>query len=157
MRLSVMNYNSPFGKIYTVFDDGQLIELSINARPELAPAGCPIIENREFRKELDDYFAGRSKVFRQKTRFVTGTPFERKIWLALKKIPSGQTRSYKWIAEQAGKPGAARAAGQALGKNPLPIIVPCHRVIASDGSLGGFSGGGVKVKDFLLKLEKLHS
>lgn len=83
------------------------------------------------------------------------TAFQRAVWRACMEIPQGETRSYKWIAERIGKPGAVRAVGSALGKNPFAPVVPCHRVIKSDGSLGGFSGpGGLKTKLRLLKKEK---
>jgi methylated-DNA-[protein]-cysteine S-methyltransferase len=81
-----------------------------------------------------------------------GTPFRRQVWSAIRSIPYGETRSYGWIAQKAGKPAAARAAGQAVGDNPFAIIVPCHRVIASDGALCGF-GGGLDMKRKLLELE----
>jgi len=80
------------------------------------------------------------------------TSFQRAVWQAARRIPYGQTRSYGWLAGQIGKPEAARAVGQALGKNPLPIIVPCHRVLAGDGGLGGFTGG-LEMKRYLLSLE----
>jgi methylated-DNA-[protein]-cysteine S-methyltransferase len=155
MLISAMTYRSPVGNIYCIFEGDYLIELAIKSRPLFAPAGIRTIINTGLSRELDAYFAGKSTGFRQKIKFVTGTPFEKKIWHALGKIPFGKTRSYKWIAGQCGSPNGPRAAGQALGKNPIPIIVPCHRVISSDGSLGGYSGGGVKVKEFLLKLESL--
>jgi len=83
------------------------------------------------------------------------TPFQQAVWRACMKIPKGQTRSYKWIAAQAGRPGAARAVGRALGKNPFAPLVPCHRVIKSDGTLGGFSApGGLASKRRLLRKEK---
>ena len=83
------------------------------------------------------------------------TPFQQAVWLACMTIPEGQTRSYKWIAESIGRPGAVRAVGSALGRNPFAPIVPCHRVIKSDGTPGGFSGpGGLKTKIELLKKEK---
>ncbi len=83
------------------------------------------------------------------------TSFQQAVWRACMRIPAGQTRSYKWIAEQIGRPGAARAVGSALGKNPFAPTVPCHRVIKSDGTLGGFSApGGLKAKLDLLKKEK---
>jgi len=82
------------------------------------------------------------------------TPFQQAVWKACLRIPKGETRSYKWIAEQIGNPGAVRAVGSALGKNPFAPIVPCHRVIKSDGTLGGFSApGGLKAKAKLLKNE----
>jgi len=81
------------------------------------------------------------------------TPFQEKVYKAVLKIPYGETRSYKWVAKEIGRPAAARAVGQALKKNPFIGIIPCHRVISSDGSLGGFSGG-VKAKKQMLRKEK---
>ena len=83
------------------------------------------------------------------------TPFQQAVWKACMEIPSGQTRSYKWIAARIGRPGAVRAVGSALGRNPFAPAVPCHRVIRSDGGLGGFSApGGLKAKARLLKKER---
>lgn len=94
----------------------------------------------------------RTQVIEKMKRY---TPFQQAVWRACMRIPAGQTRSYKWIAEQIGKPGAVRAVGSALGKNPFAPAVPCHRVIKSDGGLGGFSAaGGLKAKLALLKKEK---
>ncbi len=81
-----------------------------------------------------------------------GTPWQRAVWLALREIPRGETRSYGWLAARCGRPGAARAAGAAVGRNPVPLILPCHRVVASDGSLHGY-GGGLDLKARLLRLE----
>jgi O-6-methylguanine DNA methyltransferase len=84
-----------------------------------------------------------------------GTVFERKVWEELKKIPLGTTKSYKQIAKAIGRPNASRAVANACGKNPKPIEIPCHRVIKSDGSLGGYSAqGGVETKRKLLEAEK---
>ena len=86
-----------------------------------------------------------------------GTEFQIRVWNELKKIPKGETRTYKEIAELIGKPTAARAVANACGKNPYPITIPCHRVIRSDGGLGGYSGeGGVEIKKLLLKNEKIQ-
>jgi O-6-methylguanine DNA methyltransferase len=82
------------------------------------------------------------------------TPFFRRAWEACRRIPPGETRSYKWLAEQAGRPNAPRAAGQAMARNRFCLFVPCHRVIASDGSLGGYGGGGLGVKKRLLEMER---
>jgi len=101
---------------------------------------------------LRGYFAGHRLSFPDRLDLSGATPFQRQVWAATRLIPYGETRSYKWIAEQIKKPGAWRAVGQALGQNPLPIIIPCHRVVASDGSLGGFSGG-TAAKRSLLRLE----
>ena len=86
-----------------------------------------------------------------------GTEFQIRVWNELKKIPKGETRTYKEIAKLIGKPTAARAVANACGKNPYPITIPCHRVIRSDGGLGGYSGeGGVDKKKLLLKNEKIQ-
>ena len=84
-----------------------------------------------------------------------GTPFQQAVWRALLEIPCGETRTYKQIAEQIGRPRAARAVGQAVGANPLPIVVPCHRVVAGNG-LGGF-GGGLAMKRRLLEIERVRT
>ena len=104
------------------------------------------------RKELVEYFEKGRQEFTCETIFFEGTEFEKKVWNTLKKIPYGETRTYKWLAEEIGKPHAFRAVGNALGKNPIPIIFPCHRVIEADGSIGGYSSG-VDIKRRLLELE----
>jgi methylated-DNA-[protein]-cysteine S-methyltransferase len=101
---------------------------------------------------LKDYFNGNRVDFPDKLDPSGATPFRREVWQATRHIPYGETRSYVWVAARIGRPKAARAVGQALGRNPLPVIIPCHRVIASNGGLGGFSGG-LKMKEFLLNLE----
>ncbi len=155
MAFDVFKYISPVGDIYCVFDGPFLVEVAIRERPVHAGLSYRAVPlNKTFKTELDAYFAGRSKLFRQKIKFIEGTEFEHKVWRALSGIPYGETRSYRWIAESAGSPKAVRAAGQALKKNPLPIVLPCHRVIASDGSLGGYAGG-VDVKQWLLRRENL--
>ena len=98
------------------------------------------------------YFTGDRIDFPDKLDLSGATPFQRQVWEVTKLIPHGDTRSYKWVAEQIGKSGASRAVGQALAKNPLPIIVPCHRVVNTDGRLGGF-GGGLEMKRHFLHLE----
>ena len=85
-----------------------------------------------------------------------GTNFQRTVWKEISKIPFGETRTYKELAIAIGKPNSSRAVANACGKNPYPVIIPCHRVIRSDGKLGGYSGvGGVKKKKELLKLENV--
>jgi len=103
-------------------------------------------------KRLKIYFGGHKTAFPDKLDLSGATAFQRKVWEATRLIPYGETRSYTWVARQIKKPSAVRAVGQALGRNPLPIIIPCHRVIASDSKLGGFSGG-VEIKKRLLRLE----
>lgn len=104
------------------------------------------------KKELNDYFAGRLRTFTTSIDLCEGSDFDRTVWKALLTIPYGETRSYKWLAGAVGKPRAARAVGSANGRNPIAIIIPCHRVIASDGGLGGYSGG-LDIKRLLLGVE----
>jgi methylated-DNA-[protein]-cysteine S-methyltransferase len=109
-------------------------------------------KDQDLSERFKTYFSGRRVDFPDKLDFSGATPFQREVWRVTRLIPYGQTRSYRWVAAQIGQPGAARAVGQALGKNPLPIIVPCHRVLAHDGGLGGFTGG-IEMKKLLLSLE----
>jgi len=102
--------------------------------------------------QLDEYFAGKRRIF-ELPLSPEGTPFQQTVWKRLQEIPYGQTISYAQLAKAVGNPKACRAVGSANGKNPIPIIIPCHRVIASDGSLGGFSSG-LENKIQLLALEK---
>jgi methylated-DNA-[protein]-cysteine S-methyltransferase len=106
--------------------------------------------------ELDAYFAGELQQFTVKLD-LRGTSFQRNVWQALCHIPYGETHSYQQVALDVGRPNSARPTGQAIGHNPIAIIVPCHRVIGSDGSLTGY-GGGLDKKITLLKLEgiRLH-
>ena len=106
----------------------------------------------EVKKQLGEYFAGTRKRFDLKLA-PHGTPFQLQVLKALQQIPYGETRSYRDIATGIGKPKAVRAVGAANGRNPLPIVIPCHRVIGADGSLTGF-GGGLPTKRFLLDLER---
>ena len=99
------------------------------------------------------YFTGHRVEFPDKIDFTGATRFQQSVWQATRLIPYGEIRSYTWVAAKAGNPKAARATGQALGRNPLPVIVPCHRVLAANGGPGGFSGG-LKMKRWLLGLEE---
>jgi methylated-DNA-[protein]-cysteine S-methyltransferase len=110
--------------------------------------------NQRVLSQLKKYLGGKLKRFRC-TFDLRGTVFEKKVWSELAKIPYGQTRSYKEVAEAIGHPMAFRAVGNANGSNPIPLILPCHRVIESNGALGGY-GHGLKVKKRLLELEKTH-
>lgn len=113
-------------------------------------AGQPALEVA--RKQLDEYFAGERLAFNVPLD-LRGTPFQLRCWQALLEIPLGQTRSYGQIARGLGKPRATRAVGSANGANPIPLLVPCHRVIASDGKLGGYRGG-LDTKRKLLAFEQ---
>ena len=107
---------------------------------------------QDLMERLRAYFSGHKVTFPDKLDLYEATAFQREVWEITRLIPYGETRSYTWVAEQIKKPKAVRAVGQALGRNPLPVIVPCHRVIASNGALGGFSGG-LEMKRHLLSLE----
>lgn len=106
---------------------------------------------RQAARELKDYMAGRRRVFSLPFE-LDGTEFQCRVWAELCKIPFGELSTYAAIAKALGQPTATRAVGAANGRNPLPIIVPCHRVIASDGSLAGYSGG-IEIKRLLLRNE----
>ncbi|MFH0942003.1 MAG: methylated-DNA--[protein]-cysteine S-methyltransferase [Chloroflexota bacterium] len=103
-------------------------------------------------KRLRRFFQGSKTAFPDICDLGEATPFQRRVWEITRQIPYGETRSYRWVAERVGQKNAARAVGQALARNPVPIIIPCHRVVASDGGLGGYSGG-LSFKRFLLDLE----
>ena len=103
-------------------------------------------------QRLRIYFSGHKVTFADQLDLSGATAFRRKVWEVTRLIPYGKTRSYAWVAEQIKKPGAVRAVGQALGRNPLPVIIPCHRVLASSGAPGGYTGG-LEMKKHLLKLE----
>jgi len=107
---------------------------------------------KDLAERLRVYFGGHKVTFPDRLDLPGATAFQREVWETTRLIPYGETRSYTWVAEQIKKMGAARAVGLALSRNPLPIIIPCHRVVASDGKLSGFSGG-VEMKKQLLSLE----
>ena len=106
---------------------------------------------RRAKRELGEYFAGRRRRF-ELALAAEGTPFQRAVWREIAKVASGETITYAELARRAGRPGSARAAGAATGRNPLSVIVPCHRIVGSDGSLTGYAGG-LSRKKALLALE----
>jgi len=156
---------SPCGPLLCVVDEaGAVVRIEFgNGRDaqkvteRMQDRGIEVIEDpartAEVRRQLAEYFAGERREF-DLALAPAGTPFERSVWDELRRIPFGETRSYGEIAQALGRPGAARAVGRANGANPIPIVVPCHRVIGSDGSLTGF-GGGLDAKSRLLELEGL--
>jgi len=128
---------SPIGGIEIWTEDGMLKALNfVRARPTKAPRDDPIA------RELKRYFRGEPVDFRDVPLDLTGcTDFQRAVYEATRRIPYGKVATYGQIAKAIGRPNAQRAVGQALGKNPIGIVIPCHRVVASDGGLGGFTGG----------------
>ncbi len=140
---------SPIGTLYLLFTGKNLIGISYRKPTDVhRKANAPA----SLKRELREYFEGGQEEFTQEIEITKGTEFDKRVWLALRKIPYGETRTYKWLAEKIGRPNASRAVGQSLGRNPIPILIPCHRIIESDGSLGGYSGG-VDIKRRLLDIE----
>ena len=139
---------SPIGALTLCSDQGFLTELRFGGCPEHSDE--PLLLDAE--QQLNQYFAGQLQDFCLPV-FPRGTAFQLRVWQALVQIPYGKTISYKQLAAEIDCPRGFRAVGQANHHNPLPIIIPCHRVIAADGSLGGY-GGGLKIKQFLLELEQ---
>lgn len=147
--------DSPVGALLLIGHRDALTRVHFQAGPQplrpraqWLPAAGPFAQ---VLSQLGEYFAGTRRAFRLRLA-PTGTPFQLSVWQALREIPYGQTTSYGELARRLGQAGAARAVGLANGSNPLPIIVPCHRVIGADGSLTGF-GGGLYIKRALLALE----
>jgi methylated-DNA-[protein]-cysteine S-methyltransferase len=145
-------YNSPIGTIKFICDDKFLLEMKFVDDIGKESTNYPQIVST-CKEQLDKYFEGKLKVFTIPLKFESGTKFQREVWKALQSIPYGETRSYKDIAIQIGNPKAVRAVGGANNKNPIGIVVPCHRVIGSNGKLVGYAGGLDK-KDMLLKFEE---
>jgi methylated-DNA-[protein]-cysteine S-methyltransferase len=150
---------SPIGPLTVVGEDGALVGLYMEAsRRPPAPEVVGSRSDEGFEdavRQLDEYFAGHRKEFDLPLRPI-GNDFQLAVWDQLTRIPYGETRSYGDLARALGDPGAAQAVGAANGRNPLSIVVPCHRVIGADGSLVGY-GGGLPRKRFLLDLEQRSS
>ena len=151
----VRDLDSPVGILQLIASETHIREIRFSragqARPASAEmqASSPLIE--ELEQQLDAYFEGHLQIF-DLPLDPLGTDFQKTVWRALQRIPYGETRSYGQIAALIERPAASRAVGAANGQNPIPIVIPCHRVIGSDGSLTGF-GGGLEIKQMLLELE----
>jgi methylated-DNA-[protein]-cysteine S-methyltransferase len=150
-------YDSPHGRMLLVADDEAITSVSFIGQkyaPRIqgdwrrAARHAPI---RQAKRELAEYFGGRRKRFSVRLA-PKGTPFQRAVWQAIKSVAFGKTIAYAELARRAGRPRSARAAGAATGRNPIGIIVPCHRIVGSNGSLTGYAGGLAK-KRALLALE----
>jgi len=140
------------GSIKFVCDEECLLEMNFtNSVGQISNKYSKIAST--CKDQLDAYFAGKLKIFTMPLLFEKGTTFQRSVWKALQSIPYGETRSYKDIATIIGNPKAVRAVGGANNKNPIGIVIPCHRVIGSNGKLVGYAGG-LEKKKMLLKLEE---
>ncbi len=148
--------DSPVGPLTLVADDGALVGLYMNLqrhRPDDAMLGTPSPVGLDAAvAQLREYFEGGRRRFELPLR-PSGSAFQQQVWAALTEIPYAATESYGTLAARIGKPGAARAVGLANGRNPISIVVPCHRVIGADGSLTGY-GGGLERKQALLDFER---
>lgn len=168
-------YASSVGEIRLVADEGAIIALELSGAPDshrFLQKGELTYEQAGERwradgavcqetaviaqayRQLEEYFAGKRQYFSVPLA-AKGTPFQERVWKALQTIPYGETRTYGQIAAQIGQPGASRAVGMANHRNPVAIMIPCHRVIGADGALTGY-GGGLERKAFLLQLEQSH-
>ena len=144
------SYETVLGSVTFVEEDGALLAISTHHVYEGICQETTLI--KEAHQQLSEYLKGERKSFDLPLR-MKGTDFQQRVWNALLDIPYGETRSYKQIAEAIGNPKAVRAVGMANNRNPLLIVVPCHRVIGADGKLVGY-GAGIEKKEFLLRLEK---
>lgn len=157
IRLFRSTLETPVGRLELAVDaDGTLVELwlpnrSRAVRSVASPSRLATDGMDAAQAQLREYFAGTRRMF-DLALDPHGTPFERRVWSRLREIPYGATTSYGAIAQEFGLTNAARAVGRANGANPIPIVIPCHRVIGADGTLTGF-GGGLPLKRALLELE----
>ena len=159
-------YKSPFGELYLLTGDKGIVAVSLGEsfqtfkkRYDVIAPGAWKPVRPETDKTLRSAVAALRAFFAEGKPFPNtipldprGTPFRRKVWSALRKIPHGKTLSYGEVARRVGAPGASRAVGSACGINPIPLFIPCHRVLAANGGLGGF-GGGLKMKQKLIAIE----
>ena len=143
--------NTKIGNMAIIEEDNKIIAIEINQpiKEDIMQKDTPLLKETE--EQLLEYLEGKRKVF-QVPLNAKGTKFMKEVWTALQEIPYGETKTYEQIAQRIGKPKAARAVGMANHRNPIPIIVPCHRVIGSNGKLVGYALGMDK-KEFLLTLE----
>ena len=160
----ILRYSSPIGELVVEAKGGVVSALSIGGVSGKSDGKSDGEVNTEalnapfltLFKLFDEYFRGELMDFSGVEVAFKGTPFQRRVWQGLRTIPYGETVTYGELAAEVGVLGGARAVGSACAKNPLPIIVPCHRVLGAGGALGGYSAGtGVELKRWLLKLEGL--
>lgn len=149
-RMQIRIIDSPVGKLRLAAQNGFLTALQFGGEPIIKPQENSVLDAAQ--RQLEEYFRGTRRQFDLPIR-MQGTPFQIAVWNALKEIPYGETISYGEIAARIGRPNAARAVGMANHRNPIAIIVPCHRVIGMNGTLTGYAGG-LSVKQWLLEWER---
>ncbi|MDR2651805.1 MAG: methylated-DNA--[protein]-cysteine S-methyltransferase [Prevotellaceae bacterium] len=148
------SYKIKTNYVLIVEDNGCIVEIAFDKRKiDGNEKETDIIKKAS--KQLEEYFAGKRKSFDFPIN-PQGSEFQKRVWTALQTIPYGELRTYKQIAEKIGNPKASRAVGMANNKNPLPIVVPCHRVVGSNGKLIGYAYG-LDMKEYLINLEKTNS
>jgi methylated-DNA-[protein]-cysteine S-methyltransferase len=162
--LEVFELDSPVGPVCGALQEGALVALDLGRTMDVARIAweqaypeCAfeaVAARNEVPARLRAYFDGDVRAIDALAVRPKGTEFQRKVWSALRKIPGGQTWSYRQLAISVGQPTATRAVGAANGKNPVGLVIPCHRVIASDGTLGGYAGG-LERKTWLLRHERV--
>jgi len=162
--LRYATFPSRIGMIGLAATQKGVCRLDLNVDPEAFGSdlesryGCVALEERspftDIRRSLDAYLDGTLQTVTCPIDVIEGTTFQQRVWQALLRIPWGQVRSYAWVARAIGRPRAARAVGGATARNPIAIIVPCHRVVRSDGQVGGY-GGGSELKRELLRIERV--
>lgn len=148
-----MTVESPIGNLTIYSKEEQLIKLDFTEKNPCQVSHSPLLQ--ETLTQLDAYFHGNLKTFTLPLA-PEGTEFQKKVWCSLEKIPYGDTCSYETMANLMGSPSSVRAVASAIGKNPLPILLPCHRVIRKNGTLGGYLGG-LSRKEILLNLEQINT
>jgi methylated-DNA-[protein]-cysteine S-methyltransferase len=161
VRVSWGWVDAPFGPVFLArttrgvcrlsFRQGEDALLSDLERRSLLPERAPAVLDRE-RRQLEEYFAGARRRFEVPIDLRWGSPFQRQVLEAARRIPFGSCQCYSDVAREIGRPNAQRAVGNALGSNPVAILIPCHRVVAAGGALGGYTGG-VDIKKSLMKIE----
>jgi len=146
LRRIVLPQTSPDIALNLLFSTTRPTTTQIYPEPPYSPLFANAIE------QLRRYFRGERIPLEAKFDFSDATDFQKRVWEATRTVPYGETRSYAWLARKVNNPKSSRAVGQALSANPLPLFIPCHRILRSDGSIGGFSYG-IQTKHFLGKLE----
>ena len=147
--MRTLTVETPVGLLTLTESDGALVRIAFGGCGSDDCGSTPLLD--EAARQLEEYFAGRRREF-DLPLAPAGTPFQCAVWAALRGIPYGETRSYKQIASAVGRPAACRAVGMANHRNPLPIVIPCHRVVGVSGALTGYAGG-LDIKRKLLAVE----
>lgn len=150
--IQYLSCTSPFGMLLMGVENDMVVSLRLASK--LPPENQPSLFSEIVTLQLQEYFCGSRKEF-DLPLAPGGSPFQQLVWQELRRIPYGQIRTYAEIATAIGKPGAARAVGMACNRNPLWIVIPCHRVVGKNGSLTGYAGG-LDLKRFLLELEQCN-